>query len=127
MLNQRFAPGVIGCSGWFAGVGSGCLGLWQVGRLVLAAYGAVAAIVPAALFALGNHGRFVAQCGVGDPRLLYVGGAVNQSVVPGHGSRLVVNLNWLALLAGLFVTLKMVLVALLKRPPAEKRIESLRE
>ena len=34
--------------------------------------------------------------------------------------RLVVNLNWLALLAGLFVTLKMYWLALLKRPKPKK-------
>jgi ATP synthase protein I len=35
-------------------------------------------------------------------------------------SRLVADLNWLALLAGLFVTLKMYWLALLKRPKPEQ-------
>lgn len=88
-----------------------------------AAYGAVAVIVPAALFARGIMGRFASLNAASATYGFFMWEAVKlvvSVVLVAMAPRLVVNLNWLALLAGLFVTLKMYWLALLKRPRPKK-------
>ena len=84
-----------------------------------AAYGALAVIIPAALFARGLMSQFsslnAATAGFG----FFVWEAVKMAVSVGMiaaAPRLVANLSWLALIVGLLVTLKMYWLALLKRP-----------
>jgi ATP synthase protein I len=84
-----------------------------------AAYGALAVIIPAALFARGLMSQFsslnAATAGFG----FFVWEAVKMAVSVAMivaAPRLIADLSWLALMAGLFVTLKMYWLALLKRP-----------
>ena len=84
-----------------------------------AAYGALAVIIPAALFARGLMSRFsslhVATATFG----FFLWEAVKMAVsiaMLAAAPRLIENLSWLALMAGLVVTLKMYWLALLKRP-----------
>ena len=84
-----------------------------------AAYGALAVIIPAALFARGLMSRFssinAATAGFG----FFVWEAIKLAVsiaMIATAPKLIAELNWLALMAGLFVTLKMYWLSLLKRP-----------
>lgn len=84
-----------------------------------AAYGALAVIIPAALFARGLTSQFssvnAATAGIG----FFVWEAIKLAVsiaMIAIAPKLIAELSWLALLAGLFVTLKMYWLALLKRP-----------
>lgn len=83
------------------------------------AYGALAVIIPAALFARGLMSQFsslnaaTASFGFFVWEAVKLGASVAMVVLAPH---LVAELNWLALMAGLFVTLKMYWLALLKRP-----------
>jgi ATP synthase protein I len=84
-----------------------------------AGYGAVAVIIPAALFARGLMSQFsslnAATAGFG----FFVWEAVKMAVSVAMivaAPRLIPDLSWLAMLAGLFVTLKMYWLALLMRP-----------
>jgi len=84
-----------------------------------AAYGALAVIIPAALFARGLTSQFssinAATAGFG----FFVWEAIKLAVsiaMIAIAPKLIADLSWLALLAGLFVTLKMYWLALLKRP-----------
>ena len=88
-----------------------------------AAYGAVAVIVPAALFARGIMGRFASLNAAAATYGFFLWEAVKlvvSVVLVAMAPRLVLDLNWLALLAGLFVTLKMYWLALLRRPRPKK-------
>ena len=84
-----------------------------------AGYGALAVIIPAALFARGLMSRFssinAATAGFGFFLWDAVKIAVSIAMIA-VAPRLIADLSWLALLAGLFVTLKMYWLALLKRP-----------
>lgn len=87
------------------------------------AYGVVAVIVPAALFARGIMGRFASLNATTAVTGFFVWEAVNlvvTVVLVALAPRLVVDLNWLALLGGIFVALKMYGLALLKRPRPKK-------
>jgi len=84
-----------------------------------AAYGALAVIIPAALFARGLTSQFssinAATAGFG----FFVWEAIKLAMsvaMIAIAPKLIADLSWLALLAGLFVTLKMYWLALLKRP-----------
>ena len=84
-----------------------------------AGYGAIAVIIPAALFARGLMSQFsslnAATAGFG----FFVWEAVKMAVSIAMivaAPRLIPDLSWLAMLAGLFVTLKMYWLALLMRP-----------
>lgn len=84
-----------------------------------AAYGALAVIIPAALFARGLMSQFSSLNAATATFGFFVWEAVKMAVsiaMVVAAPRLVANLSWLALLAGLFVTLKMYWLALLKRP-----------
>ena len=84
-----------------------------------AAYGALAVIVPAALFARGLMSQFSSLNAATASFGFFVWEAVKLAVSVAMivvAPRLVADLSWLALMAGLFVTLKMYWLALLKRP-----------
>lgn len=84
-----------------------------------AAYGALAAIIPAALFARGLMSQFSSINAATASFGFFLWEAVKMIVgvaMIAAAPRLIEDLNWLALIAGLFVTLKMYWLALLKRP-----------
>jgi ATP synthase protein I len=84
-----------------------------------AGYGALAVIIPAALFARGLMSQFSSLNAATASFGFFVWEAVKLAVsiaMIAMAPRLIVNLSWLALLVGLLVTLKMYWLALLKRP-----------
>jgi len=84
-----------------------------------AAYGALAVIIPAALFARGLMSQFSSLNAATASFGFFLWEAVKVAVslaMVAAAPRLIADLSWLALLAGLFVTLKMYWLALLKRP-----------
>jgi len=88
-----------------------------------AAYGALAVIIPAALFARGLMSQFSSLNAATASFGFFVWEAVKLAVSVAMivlASRLVADLSSPALLAGLFVTLKMYWLALLKRPKPEQ-------
>jgi ATP synthase protein I len=88
-----------------------------------AAYGALAVIIPAALFARGLMSRFSSINAATASFGFFVWEAVKLAVgvaMVAMAPKLIADLSWLALLAGLFVTLKMYWLALLKRPKPEQ-------
>lgn len=108
---QCFAGLVVALLAW--GVSGKASVGWSAG------YGALAVIIPAALFARGLMSRFssinAATAGFGFFLWEAVKIAVSVAMIA-VAPRLIADLSWLALLAGLFVTLKMYWLALLKRP-----------
>ena len=91
----------------------------RVGAAWSAAYGALAVVIPAVLFARGLMSQFssinAAMAGFG----FFVWEAVKIAVSVGMlfaAPQLVAGLDWLAMLIGLIVTMKVYLVALLMRP-----------
>jgi ATP synthase protein I len=88
-----------------------------------AGYGALVVIVPAALFARGLMSQFSSINAVTAGFGFFVWEAIKISVSVGllfAAPRLVANLDWLAMLIGLIVTLKVYWVALLMRPKLNK-------
>jgi ATP synthase protein I len=86
---------------------------WSVG------YGALAVIVPAMLFARGLTSQFASINAMTAGFGFFVWEAIKIAVSVGMlfaAPRMVAELNWLALLIGLFLTLKVYWVALLMRP-----------
>ena len=84
-----------------------------------AGYGALAVIIPAALFARGLMSRLSSLNAATASFGFFLWEAVKIAVsisMLAAAPRLIENLSWLALLAGLVVTLKMYWFALLKRP-----------
>jgi ATP synthase protein I len=84
-----------------------------------AAYGSLAVIIPAALFARGLMSQFSSINAATASFGFFLWEAVKMVVsvaMVAAAPRLIENLSWLALMAGLFVTLKMYWLALLKRP-----------
>jgi len=84
-----------------------------------AGYGALAVIIPAALFARGLMSQFSSLNAATASFGFFVWEAVKLAVSVAMivlAPRLIADLSWLALMAGLFVTLKMYWLALLKRP-----------
>ncbi len=84
-----------------------------------AGYGALAVIIPAALFARGLMSQFSSMNAATASFGFFVWEAVKLAVsiaMIAMAPRLIADLSWLALLAGLLVTLKMYWLALLKRP-----------
>lgn len=91
----------------------------QSNRAWSAAYGAVVVIIPAALFAWGLMDRFSALNRAGGGAGFFVLEAVKILASVGllfAATQVVANLDWLALLAGLVVTMKVYWVALWLRP-----------
>jgi ATP synthase protein I len=92
-----------------------------------AAYGSLAVIVPAVLFARGLMSQFssinAATAGFG----FFVWEAIKIAVSVGMlfaAPQLVTDLDWLAMLIGLVLTLKVYWVALLMRPKSKNRLKS---
>ena len=88
-----------------------------------AAYGALAVIIPAALFARGLMSRFSSINAATASFGFFLWEAVKLAVsiaMIAAAPRVIEDLSWLALLAGLFVTLKMYWLAVLKRPKPEQ-------
>jgi ATP synthase protein I len=88
-----------------------------------AGYGALAVIVPAALFARGLMSQFSSINAMTAGFGFFVWEAIKISASVGMlfaAPRLVTDLDWLALLIGLIVTLKVYWVALLMRPRLNK-------
>jgi len=91
-----------------------------------AGYGGLAVIVPAVLFARGLMSQFssinAATAGFG----FFVWEAIKIAVSVGMlfaAPRLVADLDWLAMLIGLIVTLKVYWLALLMRPKSKNRLK----
>lgn len=94
---------------------------------VSAAYGAAAVIIPAALFARGVMSQFSSLNAATASFGFFLWEAVKLAVSVAMivmAPRLIVNLSWLALLAGLFVTLKMYWLALLMRPKPQTDLKA---
>ena len=84
-----------------------------------AMYGAVAVIIPAALFARGLMSQFSSLNAATASFGFFVWEAVKLAVsvaMIAAAPRLIEDLSWLAMMAGLFVTLKVYWLALLVRP-----------
>ena len=94
---------------------------------VSAAFGAIAVIVPAALFARGIMSKFsslnaaTASFGFFLWEAVKIGASL---LLIALAPRLIENLNWLAMLAGLFFTLKMYWLALLWRPRPKANLKA---
>ncbi len=103
------------------------LAAWGLtGRLVAggsAGYGALAVIIPAALFARGLMSQFSSISAMTAGFGFFVWEAVKIAVSVGMlfaAPRLIENLDWLAMLIGLIVTLKVYWLALLMRPKQKR-------
>jgi ATP synthase protein I len=84
-----------------------------------AAYGALAVVIPAVLFARGLMSQFASINAMTAGFGFFVWEAIKIAVSVGMifaAPRLVMDLDWLAMLIGLIVTLKVYWVALLMRP-----------
>lgn len=84
-----------------------------------AAYGALAVVIPGVLFARGLMSQFASINAVTAGFGFFVWEAIKIAVSVGMlfaAPRLVVGLDWLAMLIGLIVTLKVYWLALLMRP-----------
>lgn len=87
-----------------------------------AAYGALAVVIPAMLFARGLMSQFASINAMTAGFGFFVWEAIKISVSVGMlfaAPRLVADLDWLAMLIGLIVTLKVYWVALLLRPKSK--------
>jgi ATP synthase protein I len=88
-----------------------------------AGYGALAVVIPAALFARGLMSQFSSINAMTAGFGFFVWEAIKIAVSVGMlivAPRLVTDLDWLAMLIGLIVTLKVYWVALLMRPKLNK-------
>lgn len=88
-----------------------------------AGYGALAVVIPAALFARGLMSQFSSINAMTAGFGFFVWEAIKISASVGlliAAPRLVTDLDWLAMLIGLIVTLKVYWVALLMRPKRNK-------
>lgn len=88
-----------------------------------AGYGALAVVIPAVLFARGLMSQFSSINAVTAGFGFFVWEAIKIAVSVGMlfaAPRLVADLDWLAMLIGLMVTLKVYWVALLMRPKLNK-------
>lgn len=115
LLGQAVVGCVLALAAWLI-TGKPAIG-WS------AAYGVLSVLVPAALFAQGVTGR-LARTMPGAAMLgFFVWELVKIAVTVAMlfaAPRLVSNLNWLALVAGFVVTMKVVWVALLFRPKRQR-------
>ncbi len=103
-----------------AGIGVALAAWFLVGEIaaISAAYGAIAVIIPAALFARGIASKFSSLNAATSTFGFFLWEAVKLGAsltLVALGPRFIENLSWLAMLAGLFVTLKMYWLALLLR------------
>ena len=112
IVSLQFAVGVVVALAAWGFTGKASMG-WSAG------YGALAVVIPAVLFARGLMSQFssinAATAGFG----FFVWEAVKIAASVGMlfaAPQLVADLDWLAMLIGLIVTLKVYWVALLMRP-----------
>ena len=92
-----------------------------------AAYGAIAVIIPAALFARGIMSKFSSLNAATSTFGFFLWEAVKLGasvMLVALAPRFIENLSWLAMLAGLFVTLKMYWLALLLRPRSKTNLKA---
>lgn len=90
-----------------------------------AAYGALAVVIPAVLFARGLMSQFSSVNAMTAGFGFFVWEAVKIAVSVGMlfaAPRLVADLDWLAMLIGLIVTLKVYWLALLMRPKRKRSL-----
>ena len=102
-------------------------GLSGDGAAQSAAYGAIAVIIPAALFARGIMSKFSSLNAATSTFGFFVWEAVKLGTslaLIALAPRLIEDLSWLAMLAGLFVTLKMYWFALLWRPRPKTNLKA---
>jgi ATP synthase protein I len=88
-----------------------------------AGYGALAVVIPAVLFARGLRSQFSSVNAATAAFGFFVWEAIKIAVSVGMlfaAPRLVIDLDWLAMLIGLIVTLKVYWVALLMRPKRKR-------
>ena len=100
-----------------------------VGELaaISAAYGAIAVIIPAALFARGIMSKFSSLNAATSTFGFFLWEAVKLGatlMLVALAPRFIENLSWLAMLAGLFFTLKMYWLALLLRPRSKTNLKA---
>jgi ATP synthase protein I len=94
---------------------------------ISAAYGAIAVIIPAALFARGIMSKFSSLNAATSTFGFFLWEAVKLGaslMLVALAPRFIENLSWLAMLAGLFVTLKMYWLALLMRPRPKTNLKA---
>ena len=92
-----------------------------------AAYGAIAVIIPAALFARGVMSRFSSMNAATANFGFFVWQAAKIAMsvaMIAAAPKLFEDLNWLAMMAGLAVTLKMYWLALLMRPKRKTNLRA---
>ena len=92
-----------------------------------AAYGAIAVIIPAALFARGIMSKFSSLNAATSTFGFFLWEAVklgSSLMLITLAPRFIEDLSWLAMLAGLFVTLKMYWLALLLRPRSKTKLKA---
>lgn len=100
---------------------------WGATAAWSAGYGVMVVVVSSALFARGLMGQFSSLNAATASFGFFLWEAVKIAVMVLMivlAPRLVVDLNWLALLVGLFVTLKMVWLALLLRPKTKTNLRA---
>ncbi|WP_310376886.1 ATP synthase subunit I [Rhodoferax ferrireducens] len=115
LLGQALVGSVVALAAWLL-TGKAANG-WS------AAYGVLSVVVPAALFAQGVTGRLARTVPGAAMVGFFVWELVKIAVTVAMlfaAPRLVSGLNWLALLAGFVVTMKVVWVALLFRPKRQR-------
>ena len=115
LLGQALVGSVVALAAWLL-TGKAANG-WS------AAYGVLSVVVPAALFAQGVTGRLARTVPGAAIVGFFVWELVKIAVTVAMlfaAPRLVSGLNWLALLAGFVVTMKVVWVALLFRPKRQR-------
>jgi len=115
LLGQAVAGSLVALAAWLL-TGQAAVG-WS------AAYGVLSVLVPAALFAQGVTGRLARTVPGAAMLSFFVWELVKIAITVAMlfaAPRLVSGLNWLALLAGFVVTMKVVWVALLFRPKRQR-------
>ena len=91
-----------------------------------AAYGAIAVIIPASLFARGIMSKFSSLNAAMSTFGFFLWEAVKLGaslMLIALAPRFIEDVSWLAMLAGLFVTLKMYWLALLLRPRSKTNLK----
>ncbi len=112
-----------------AGVVLACVVWFLAGEFAAksAAYGAIAVIIPAALFARGIMSKFSSLNAATSTFGFFLWEAVKLGasvVLIALAPRFLDNVSWLAMMAGLFVTLKMYWLALLWRPRPKANLKA---
>ena len=115
---QCLAGVLVSVTGWIFG---------GEGAALSAAYGAFVVIMPAALFARGIMSKFSSLNAATSTFGFFLWEAVKLGaslMLIALAPRFIEDLSWLAMLAGLFVTLKMYWLALLLRPRSKANLKA---